>query len=286
MLNNVFDNEEIIRIKPVNRNDEEAKLLAEKIGISIYDAQKELLWHEVVSKYHRFKFSDKLVRILNELIGPKLALKFDLRTVNNIPAIMDYGENIKLYGILPENFKDINREYLTMHELGFKSKQNIDNKLKNILKLKKYCNKEDYENLINNIFKMTCLDYLMGQADRVASNFLFEKDDSKLTLTPLFDYAEAYESTKEGCPYDRYRKQLPFSVGNAFMSLAFWEPKFNSFLRKYPNFTNYLEIVSEIDIIEILEEIEKEYYLNIPDYYKDYFYIRTKEKQSVLHMIK
>lgn len=173
-----------------------------------------------------------------------------------------------------------------MHELGFKSKQNIDNKLKNILKLKKYCNKEDYENLINNIFKMTCLDYLMGQADRVASNFLFEKDDTKLTLAPLFDYAEAYESTKEGYPYDRYRKQLPFSVGNAFMSLAFWEPKFNSFLIKYPNFTNYLEIVSEIDIIEILEEIEKEYYLNIPDYYKDYFDIRTKEKQSVLHMIK
>lgn len=283
MFNNVFDNEKCIHIKPVNRNNEEAKRLSEKIGISIYEAQNEFKWHEINNKYYLFKFSNDLIHILNELIGPKLAVKFDLRTVDNIPAIMDYGDNLKLYGILSKNFKDKKKLYLDMYDLGFKNQRGIDNKCKNISKLKRYCNQEDYENLINSIFKMTCLDYLMGQADRVSSNFLFEKEVSKITFAPLFDYSEAYESIKENCTYDKYHNpSLPFSVGNAFMTLSFWETKFKWFLWRYPNFIKYLEIACDIDIIKILEEIEKEYYLSIPDDYKFYYDIRTKEKQKVL----
>lgn len=287
MCNDIFNNEKCIHIKPVNRSIDEAQNLSEKTGICFYEAKKELIWHEVNGKNYRFKFSNHLVRILNELIGPKLALKFDIRTANNIPAIMDYSENIKFYGILSENFKDPNKLYLSMYELGFNNKQSIDNKWKNVPKLKKYCNQEDYDELINNIFKMTCLDYIMGQADRVASNFLFEKDGSIIILAPLFDYFEAYESVKEGCIYDKYNNpNLPFSVGNAFMTLAFWKKSFKSFLKRYPNFINYLEIAAKLDIIDILEQIEKEFNLNIPDYYKDYFDFRTKEKQKMIHMIK
>lgn len=283
MFNDVFDNEKCIHIKPVNRNDEEARKISEKIGIDIYEAQHQLKWHEINDKNYRFKFSNHLIPILNELIGPKLAVKFDLRTVNNIPAIMDCGDNLKLYGILSENFKDKNKLYLNMYELGFSNNQGINNKWKNIPKLKKYCNQEDYEDLINSIFKMTCLDYLMGQADRVSGNFLFEKEGSKVTFAPLFDYAEAYESIKEGCIYDRYNNpSLPFSVGNAFMTLTFWETKFKWFLWRYPSFIKYLEIASDIDIIKILSEIEEEFYLHIPDEYKRYYEVRTKEKQKVL----
>lgn len=283
MFNSIFDNEKCIYIKPTNRSPEEAKQLSEKIGINIYDAQDQLKWHEVNGKNYRFKFSNRLIHILNELIGPKVAVKLELRSVSNIPAIMNYGDNLNFYGILSENFKDKNKQYLDMHQLGFANKRIIDNKDKNVSKLKKYCNKEDYEDLINSIFKMTCLDYIMGQADRVSANFLFEKDGSKIVFAPLFDYAEAYECIKEGCTYDKYHNpSLPFSVGNAFMTLAFWETKFKWFLWKYPNFAKYLEMACTIDIIKILEEIEEEYYLHIPDDYKRYYDVRTKEKQKIL----
>ncbi len=283
MFGEVFDSDKCIHIKPINRNDEEARKVSEKIGVSIYDAKDQFKWHEVKGKYYHFKFSNRLIRILNELIGPKLALQFDLKTVSNIPAIMDYGDNLKFYGILSENFKDKDKQYLNMSELGFKNKRGIDNKWKNIPKLKKYCNKEDYDDLINSIFKMTCLDYIMGQADRVSSNFLFERDGSKMSFAPLFDYAEAYESIKEGCVYDRYHNpSLPFSVGNAFMTLSFWETKFKWFLWKYPNFQKYLEIACDIDIIKILEEIEEEHSLHISDDCKQYYDVRTKEKQKII----
>lgn len=64
-----------------------------------------------------------------------------------------------------------------MTELGFKPRTNPD--YKNLKQLKRYCRKEDYEELLNGILKMTCLDYVMGQVDRVLSNFLFEKDGKK-----------------------------------------------------------------------------------------------------------
>lgn len=283
MFGKIFDSGKCIRIKPINRNDEEARKVSEKIGVSIYDAKDQFKWHEVNGKYYHFKFSNRLIRILNELIGPKLAIKFDLQTVNNIPTVMDYGDNLKFYGILSENFKDKNKQYLNMNELGFKNKKGIDNKCKNISKLKNYCNKEDYADLINSIFKMTCIDYIMGQADRVSGNFLFEKDGFKVTFAPLFDYAEAYESIKEGCAYDRYHNpSLPFSVGNSFMTLSFWENSFKWFLWRYPNFKEYLEIASDIDIVKVLEEIEEEHSLYISDDCKQYYDVRTKEKQKVL----
>lgn len=283
MFGKVFDSDKCIHIKPLNRNDEETRKVSAKIGVSIYDAKDQFRWHEVNGKYYHFKFSNRLIRILNELIGPKLALQFDLKTVRNIPAIMDYGDNLKFYGILSENFKEKDKQYLNISELGLKNKRGIDNKWKNIPKLKRYCNKEDYDDLINSIFKMTCLDYIMGQADRVSSNFLFERDDSKMSFAPLFDYAEAYESIKEGCVYDRYHNpSLPFSVGNAFMTLSFWETKFKWFLWKYPNFKKYLEIACDIDIIKILEEIEDENSLHISDECKQYYDVRTKEKQKII----
>lgn len=283
MFDEFFNSKKCIHIEPINRDDDEARQISKKIGISIYDAKNQFKWHEVNGKYYRFKFSNRLISIINELVGPKLALKFDLKTVKNIPGIMDYGANFKFYGILSENFKDKDKQYLDMFELGFKNTRCINNEWKNIPKLKKYCNKEDCDNLINEIFKMTCLDYIMGQADRVSSNFLFERDGSKVVFAPLFDYSEACESIKEGCVYDRYHNpSLPFSVGNAFMTLTFWETKFKWFLWKYPSFKKHLQIACNINIIKILEEIEEEHSLHIPNDCKNYYDVRIKEKQKIM----
>lgn len=285
MLKEAFESSNCIHIKPVKRTQEEIEILTEKVGINIYEAKSQFRWHEIDGKFYHFKFTDRFFLILNELIGPKIARRLNLKTANNILAIMDYSEKTYLYGILSENFKDKDKQYIDMNDLGFKNKRyvNYNSYYRNIIKLKRYCKKENYKDLIDSIFKMTCLDYIMGQADRVPENFLFEKDNDYIIFAPLFDYGEAYESIKEGCIYDKYRHpDLPFSVANSFITIAMWEPKFKRFLRKYPNFQRYLETVCKIDIIEILEEIEEEHQLKINEEIKRYYDVRTKEKQKIL----
>ncbi len=282
MFAKFYDVDNCVHLKLNDRTEEEALKIAKEVDSEVYSTKHELQWHSIGGKYYRFKFFDRFYSILNELIGPKIAHKLDLKTVNNFPAILDYNEELKLYGIISENFKDPNKEYLTMTELGFKPRTNPD--YKNLKQLKRYCRKEDYEELLNGILKMTCLDYILGQADRVLSNFLFEKDGKKITFAPLFDYAEAYECIKEGCVYDKYKNsQLKFSVGNSIIAPAFWEPKFQRILKKYPQFREYLDKVCNIDIMEILEEIEDEHRLKIPDDYKEYYDVRTKEKQKIYY---
>ncbi|MDD2181514.1 MAG: hypothetical protein PHW32_03990 [Bacilli bacterium] len=281
MFEHIYDIEKCIRLKPINRTDEEAADVVNSVNTTIYSAKNDVTWHYIEGKYYRFKFFKRFYSILNELIGPKIANKLDLKTVNNFPAIMDYGEFLTFYGIISENFVDPNKEYLTIFDIGFKQKTQPS--YKNIRRLKKYCNEEDYHDLINNLFKMTCLDYLMGQVDRVSSNFLFEKDGDKITFAPLFDYAEAYECAKMGCFFNpKENQQHNFSIGNTFIAPSFWEPKFKRELKKYPQFREYLEKIREINILEIIKEIEEEHNLKINDEFKRYYDVRTQEKQRSL----
>ncbi len=282
MFENVYKNSKIIQLKPIIRTSKEANLVAQKNNITLYDATDQFKWHLINGNYYRFKFFDKIYPILNELIGPKIAQNLELRSANNLPAKMKFSNDLTFYGILSENFKEPNKEYLTMFELGFSNKTMPN--YKNLNKLKRYCSKDDYDELLNNILKMTALDYLMGQVDRVASNFLFEKDEHSITFAPLFDYAEAYEYAKIGCYFNtKENRTLNCSVGNSLIAPAFWESRFKRFLRKYPQFRDYLNEVCKINIVEIIEEIEKEHQIKISDECKDYYDFRTKEKQKILY---
>ena len=268
------------QLNPVKRTKEEAVILAKKLRIEIFHARLDTKVHYLDGTYYFFKIFNHLYPVLNELIGPKIARYLELRSAQNYPAIMQYHRNNKFYGIVSKNFKDPNKEYKNIFQLGFNNKTSPH--YRNIRKLKKYCRKEDYEEILNDIFKMTALDYLMGQKDRVASNFLFEQDGDKITLAPLFDYAESYDHIKWGCYFNQEKVKRSCSVGNALFAPAFWDPKFKKFLKKYPRFQKYLEKIQEIDIIEILKEIEDEHKLIIPEDYKKYYDVRTKEKQKSL----
>lgn len=282
MLAEYYNESDTIRLRPIIRTKEEAIIIANKLNTTVYDTLSDLKWHCINGKYYRFKFFDRLYPILNELIGPKIAQHLNLKTANNFSATLDLGDDRTLYGIASESFIEPDKKYLTMFDLGFSNKTIPE--YKNLKRLKRYCNNEDYPGLLNNIFKMTCTDYIMGQVDRVSSNFLFEKDGEKISLAPLFDYAEAYEYAKMGCYFNqRENKSQKISVGNSLITPIFWEPNFQRRLKKYPQFREYLDKVCQIDIVKIIEEIEEEQKLNVPDEYKRYYDVRTKEKQKILY---
>ncbi|MFA5603394.1 MAG: hypothetical protein WDA12_00880 [Bacilli bacterium] len=281
MLKKIYDIENCIHIKPVKRSEEEALSVANIVCSSVYDTSDPYKWHYINGKYYRFKFFDRIYPILNELIGPKLAKFMDLKTACNTPAILDCDEHFKMYGVLSENFKDPAKEYVDMFDIGFRHKKKPN--YKNIDLLKRFCLEEDYYPLINDLFKMTCIDYLMEQVDRVASNFLFEKDGNKLSFAPLFDYAESFDYAKYGCTFNkRENHDLSFSVANSFIAPIFTEKKFEKILKKHPSFGAYLKRICEIDIISIINEIEAEHNIKISDEHKDHYYIRTRQKQKVL----
>ncbi len=281
MLKEFYNFDNSVRLKPVNRGNEEAKRVAKIIKRPLYNAKSDLEWHYYQGEYYHFKFFYSLYPILNELIGPKIANKLNLRTATNLPAILDYDSQLKLYGIFSKNFIKPHCEYLTMYDLGFNYKTKPH--YKNLKKIKKYCPKEDYQNLKNDLLKMTSLDYLMGQVDRVGCNFLFEKNKTNLSLAPLFDYAEAYGQPKKDCTFNQEENQnLNFSVGNAFLTMKIGERKYKRLLKKEPHFRGYLEIIKKVDIIKILEEIVTETNLKVPDSYYKYYEAKTKAKQKAL----
>lgn len=104
MFAKFYDVDNYMHLKPTERIEEEAIKLSKEVDSEVYSTKHELQWHSIAGKYYRFKFFDRFYSILNELIGPKIAHKLDLKTVNNFPAILDYNEELKLYGIISENF--------------------------------------------------------------------------------------------------------------------------------------------------------------------------------------
>lgn len=281
MLKRYYENEDIIKLKPIIRSEEEATELSEKLKISLYSAKRDIEWFCINGEYYRFKFFDSFYPILNELVGPKIAKTINLKTVENIPAILEYNPKLKFYGILSKNFMKPDCSYVTMYQLGFKHGKQPT--YKNFDKFKKFCHPNDYYENVKSIFKMTCLDYIMEQVDRVGCNFLFEKRNESLSFAPLFDYAEAYGYAKKGCSFNKKENPyLEFSVGNVFVTPTLGEFQFKRLLKKEPQFNDTINTLSRIDLIKILKEIRMETKLKITEHYFEHYDSMTKEKQKRL----
>ncbi len=119
MLKQFYNENYCIHLNPVKRTKEEAVILAKKLRIEIFHARLDTKVHYLDGTYYFFKIFNHLYPVLNELIGPKIARYLELRSAQNYPAIMQYHRNNKFYGIVSKNFKDPNKEYKNIFQLGF-----------------------------------------------------------------------------------------------------------------------------------------------------------------------
>lgn len=200
---------------------------------------------------------------VNELIGEQLAKYIGVRTVN-----FDLFENIgnNVINIASKSFINPNSTYIE-----YKESLNADNPRNNTLR--QMCiDDENYQNLMNNIFKMFAIDIYMGQKDRCYVNYKFEKyDTGYLDLAPLYDYTEAIWDSDIAYTCDLYDFYSKKSYAN--------------FFNTYPNSLEMIKKIKEVNLSEILRNIELCKGIKFPQEIIDVYLKREEISQKKLEKI-
>lgn len=234
-------------------------------------------------KPHYFKDMVDLDKYLNELLGSLLAKKFDLQTINYSLACIEL-EDDTIYGLLsPSFFK--NKKYVMVDKILGTSR--VPNDLSYLDKFTPYFKrKTDLERFILELLKMAVLDFYMNQIDRVKENFYIIENKTSLSLGPLYDYSESFNSIYNDARYD-YAFNYPinhnsssYTYGNAIMKLKFPSEELYMLFSKYPMFKTYFERILDINMDELLNTIRKKYDIEIPNDLEDHYIDYDKEKKE------
>jgi len=249
----------IIELYRTNNN---YRLLSNKLHID-YSILK--IWHswykDSNKEYYYFKdFNNDNKRFINELIGEYLAKKISLDSIHYEIAKKD-----DTYGLASKSFINKKNKYYYMIDLYL---PNAPDNLYNLERLKDKCKTdEEYETLLKEIFKMTAIDIYMSQTDRIkSSNIQFRKDRTGLHLAPLYDYEKSFMDPNIAI----YKSNL--------LTLNLYK---NEYINEYPYLYELIDNIFEININHVLEEIEDERKILIPNNdkfeYEKFYNIRKKQ---------
>lgn len=204
-------------------------------------------WLKINNKYFYFKSNNAF----QELLIEKLFEEVKVRTVKH--QIVKFNDEI---GIISQNYRKPNLLYYYFSEIitGYNSENNfieINNSIKKAMK------HEDYENYLNQMFKIIAVDILFGQYDRWEYNVFFAKSKEHIYLAPMFD---------NGCIFlEDYNDILIY--GSCFGTLSFsteYEDYFTTdTLRKFSQMVCSLEKALNLDLSKIFDNLELEYKIKI-----------------------
>ena len=198
---------------------------------------------------------------LNELIGEQLATEIGLRTVDFELFENNNGEIF----IASRSFNNPNSNY-TYYTSSIDLTNNEND-------LRDECiDENNYNQLLNNIFKMFAIDVYMGQKDRCYVNYPFEKYDSGyFALAPVHDYSDSSWDDDISYCCDLYD----------FNSKSSYDKLFNA----HPNSLEIFKQVKEITMSKILKEIELNKGIKLPQEVIDIYLKREEISQKKLEKI-
>lgn len=248
-LNNIVDMTEFSCFQDEYDSSSEKYILNLAKSINI---ESDLLstynnWLKINNKYFYFKSNNAF----QELLIEKLFEEVKVRTVKH--QIVKFNDEI---GIISQNYRKPNLLYYYFSEIitGYNSENNfieINNSIKKAMK------HEDYENYLNQMFKIIAVDILFGQYDRWEYNVFFAKSKEHICLAPMFD---------NGCIFlEDYNDILIY--GSCFGTLSFstdYEDYFTTdTLRKFSQMVCSLEKALNFDLSKIFDNLEVEYKIKI-----------------------
>ena len=248
-LNNIVDMTEFSCFQDEYDSSSEKYILNLAKSINI---ESDLLstynnWLKINNKYFYFKSNNAF----QELLIEKLFEEVKVRTVKH--QIVKFNDEI---GIISQNYRKPNLLYYYFSEIitGYSSENNfieINNSIKKAMK------HEDYENYLNQMFKIIAVDILFGQYDRWEYNVFFAKSKEHICLAPMFD---------NGCIFlEDYNDILIY--GSCFGTLTFstdYEDYFTTnTLRKFSQMVCSLEKALNFDLSKIFDNLELEYKIKI-----------------------
>ena len=208
---------------------------------------------------------------INELIGSKIAKEINLRTVDYYIAKSEFNDII----LSSPSFKRMGYVYLDHNSfLSYKLRRdNFENHIE--FYLSECINDANREEFLDDFFKLLALDTYMMQKDRCGCNLTFEINEINkyLRLAPIYDYEQSFER----------------SIDNFFCRNPLWDfmgfTEYSILMDQYPIFREKLKEIQEISLKSIIENIELEKHIIIPDNIKEYYENEEKNSLKLLQKI-
>lgn len=265
------DKSKVIHISNTGISDEVAsKFYIPNTGLSMkrYDFLSALVI--INDELYYVKYDN----ILNELIGSFLAKKIELDSV-------DYQIGIfrNLIYTMSKVFYD--REYNYFYPKDYPEFKHFSKKIHPNLVTDIYCFKsylKQFDDKIKDeLLKLIALDLKMGNSDRHGHNLMLKQsiETGIIDLAPIYDYGRSY--TVFDIPF-KYYQNVYFLTRNNRISLS-------TLVRKYPQIMEYIDILKNIEMDEILEAIALDKNIKIEDKERCHHLNRDKEYTKILKQI-
>ncbi len=244
------------------------KEYAEKINIDYEMIKKGRYqnWYMVNDEnYYGKILNDK--EILNYLLCEKIANSiYKLQTAHFIPAKIGYKT-----GLASLNFRKSDKNYFYANQdyFPFDNPNDTFPYLEQFFSLSHH---NHYQKLINDLLKLISFHIYTGLRDLIDCNLLFQKEAEEFSLSPLYDFDFAFENGT--------LKNYHYKSSICHFDLP--SEALDKLLESYPNFRKYLLFIFTIDMKQLLEEIEQEYYFDINELYKSYYLKQDKIKKDFI----
>lgn len=121
------------------------------------------------------------------------------------------------------------------------------------------------------MLKLIAVDLKMGQLDRHVENIIFKKDKD-LHLAPVFDFTNSYSKNPKDFQYYQ----------NPFLFLRMNAISLRKFAQTYPEIMEYVRILREITMEDILAAIEREKNVEFETCEKDYRILLDEKYSRIL----
>lgn len=138
-------------------------------------------------------------------------------------------------------------------------------------------NKENRQQLLEEMLEMIALDIYMGQTDRFSHNYLFEEDENhEIHLAPLFDFEFSLKKNYLSSPDEVMRGDL-----YRFKSIE----SCKDFIREYPIFRDILSSYLGVDLKAVIERAYQSRGLRMPEDKWQFFETFEENRKDVIRSI-
>ena len=258
--------------------------LERSIGIKKPYQEKYQNWYNIDNELYYFKKISSEQQLINELLGPYLANFFGLEAINYQLSIHHTNKN-KNPGLISKSIFNPDNSYKNLSELV---DYNIygepkEECLEDVIDL---C-KNDYDKycLMLEALKLATLGFYSHQTDHCYINLDFQIEPT-IALAPIYDFEESFDINSENKPPKYFLQsninwfeEQRYIYKSQLITIIFSRENLKDFFEKYPEFYQRVISILDLDLIDILKTIEKQYDLTISASLKEH-YLTFDEKQK------
>lgn len=274
-----------------NEPEANTRVLSKELGINEEILKLYSNWYNIDGTLYYFKEMDDLERVINELLGVKIAKYFKLASAKYTFGLKKQG-NVYKTGLLTKSVFSNNKKYENLYDLidanvyGFLDIDCVDE----VLKL---CgDKTEKQKVRLQILRMSIMDFYMHQVDRVFPNINFQIKPH-FSLAPLYDYSESFdaEGYEQGKRYSFLRNKTWKARGeyiyqSDLLRVVFPSKEMEEIFTSYPEIYDLFLKILDLDLEKYLDLIQKENDFSIPKVIYEYYLNYDKEQKDFVKKIK